>query len=583
MQKTALKFIWNYLKEFKFILIFIFAMVIVARIFSQAGIYLIATIFDFAASNEVSPHYWRFLLEMILFCFAFEGGGILFQTLGMWFSSRLIPHLRSIVIKDVFDYVNKHSISYFTNEMAGNISNKFNQLQNGMVEFFMQSGNILFDFCYLLVNLFILAWMSWILGAVIFLWSIAVFFIGRYFGRQRAALSKHTSTQQSRSNAMIVDSIANYSEIKSFANYKYERLNLLKNLRSWRHAESREQRQKVFINLCLHLTASISGVFFMFLSLGLLYWRQIDVTGFIFILTVFSRLSGMVFGVNWSFNNMSRIIGQMDSALETISIEPDIVDLPKSIEFKSKKASLSFENIGFAYNARQPIFQNFSLEIKPGEKVGIVGSSGAGKSTLIKLIARYFDVKSGAIKINGTDIRTITQESLHKHIAIIPQDVCLFNRTLAENIRYGKTDASFAEIAKAARQASADKFIEKFPDKYNTKVGDRGVILSGGERQRIAIARAILKNAPVLIFDEATSSLDSESEKYIQASLKTLMKNKTVVAIAHRLSTLREMDRIIVLENGQVVEQGTHLGLLRKKGRYAKLFKMQSDGYLQTA
>ena len=211
----------------------------------------------------------------------------------------------------------------------------------------------------------------------------------------------------------------------------------------------------------------------------------------------------------------------------------------------------------------------------------MVGSSGAGKSTLIKLISRYFDVKDGSITINGIDIRSITQDSLHKNIAVIPQDVCLFNRTIMDNIRYGDTSASDAEVIKAAKAASADKFIERLPNSYQTRVGDRGVILSGGERQRIAIARAILKKAPILIFDEATSSLDSESEKYIQASMKTLMKNKTVIAIAHRLSTLREMDRIIVMEQGKIVEEGTHLSLLRKKGRYAKLFKMQSEGYIK--
>lgn len=583
MQKTALKFIWNYLKEFKLTLVLILGIAITARGLSQIGTYFMAWSFDYAASSRAVPEYWQILLGLLLTCSVLEIVGYSLQTLSMWLASRLVPHIRSIVIKDVFDYVNKHSISYFANEMTGNISNKFNQLQNGMVDFFMQSGNILFDGCYLLVNLAILVWMNWILGVAIILWSGLIFFIGCHFGRRRAALSKHTSSEQSRSNAMIVDSIANYSEIKSFANYKYERLNLLKVLRRWRHTESIEQKQRVLINFYLGITAVGSTIFFMLLSVWLLYAGQLKLAGFFFILTIFHRLSGIVFGVNWAVNNMSRILGQMDSALTTLAVEPDIVDSPRAIELKTKKAAIVFENAGFSYNDRQPIFNDFNLQIKPGEKVGIVGSSGAGKSTLIKLIARYFDVNSGAVKINDMDIKEVTQDSLHKHIAIIPQDVCLFNRTLLENIRYGKTDASEAEVVKAARQASADKFIEKFADKYNTKVGDRGVILSGGERQRIAIARAILKNAPILIFDEATSSLDSESEKYIQASLKTLMKNKTVVAIAHRLSTLREMDRIIVMEDGRIVEQGTHLGLLRKKGRYAKLFKMQSDGYLQTA
>ncbi len=580
MQKTAFKFIWNYLKDFKYTLLFIIILAVIARGVSQGGVYVMAKAFDFAASEEISPSYWQKLTSMILSCAGLEIIGYSLIALSMWLASRLVPHIRSIVIKDVFDYVNKHSISYFTNEMTGNISNKFSQLQSGVVDFFMQSGNTLFDFCYLTVNMLILAWMSWILGVAILVWTGLIIIVGRYFGRLRAKLSRETSSEQSRSNAMIVDSIANYSEVKSFANYKYERLSMLKVLRRWRHAESKEQKQKCLINFYLSMTAIFSSLVFMLLSIALLYYHKIDVTDFIFILTIFHRLSGVVFGVNWAVNNMSRIFGQMDSALQTLAIEPEIVDSPKASELKTKKAAISFQDVNFAYNDNHPIFTDFNLEIKAGEKVGIVGASGAGKSTLIKLIARYFDVVSGSVKINETNIKDVSQESLHRHIAIIPQDVCLFNRTLEENIRYGKTDATDSAVIKAARQASADKFIDRLAKGYKTKVGDRGVILSGGERQRIAIARAILKNAPILIFDEATSSLDSESEKYIQASLKTLMKNKTVVAIAHRLSTLREMDRIIVLENGKIVEQGTHLGLLRKKGRYAKLFKMQSDGYL---
>ncbi len=580
MQKTAFKFIWSYLQEFKSTLFLIVVLALFARGLSQGGTYIMANAFNFASSQIGNSGYWQHLIFMILSSIGFEVIGYSLMALSMWFASRLIPHLRSIVIKDVFDYVNKHSISYFTNEMAGNISNKFSQLQSGVVDFFMQSGNTLFDFCYLTVNILILSWISWILGIAILIWAGFIIVVGRYFGHLRAELSRQTSSEQSRSNAMIVDSIANYSEVKSFANYKYERLSMLKVLRRWRHAESKEQKQKCLINFCLSMTAIFSSLIFMLLSLALLYHHQIKTADFIFILTIFHRLSGVIFGVNWAVNNMSRIFGQMDSALATLAIEPEIVDSPRAKDLKAKKAAINFQNVNFFYNCHQPIFTDFNLEIKAGEKVGIVGSSGAGKSTLIKLIARYFDVTAGAIKINDTNIKDISQESLHRHMAIIPQDVCLFNRTLEENIRYGKTDASEAEVIKAARQASADKFIDKLPSGYKTKVGDRGVILSGGERQRIAIARAILKNAPILIFDEATSSLDSESEKYIQGSLKNLMQNKTVVAIAHRLSTLREMDRIIVLENGKIVEQGTHLGLLRKKGRYAKLFKMQSDGYL---
>ncbi len=213
--------------------------------------------------------------------------------------------------------------------------------------------------------------------------------------------------------------------------------------------------------------------------------------------------------------------------------------------------------------------------------MGLVGLSGSGKSTFIKLISRYYDINDGSIRINGNDIRDITQNSLHKNISVIPQDVSLFNRTLYENIRYGNTEADEKQVIAAAKKAYADNFIREFPNGYQTKVGDRGIILSGGERQRIAIARAILKNAPVLIFDEATSALDSESEKHIQKSLANLMKGKTVLAIAHRLSTLGEMDRILVFSKGKIVEDGSPEELLAKKGIYSRLYNMQAGGFMK--
>ena len=549
----------------------------------QGGFYLSAKLFSWAGTEFQNPSYWQTMILLLSGFIVLDLVGHLFQTWSLYIAGKVIPHIRSLVIKDTFDYVNKQSISYFANDMTGNISNKFNQLQNSVAEFFMHASNIIFDFSYLLVNIVILSFVNWVLGVAVVFWSFLMVWCGRHFGLKRAELSRKTSTEQSISNARIVDSIANYSEIKSFANFKYERINLLKVLRKWRHAETYEQKQRNLIMLSLGIISVLSGAFFCFLALALFYYKQIDLTGFIFVLTIITRLSGVAFGVNWAVNNLSKLFGILKSALETLAIEPEIVDSPEAQEFKAKKVEVVFDNVSFAYSKDTDfVFKNFDLKIKSGEKVGVVGSSGAGKSTLIKLIARYFDTTSGCVKVNGINIKDITQDSLHKIISTIPQDVCLFNRTLEENIRYGKTTASIEEVKKAAKQASADKFIEKMPKGYETKVGDRGVILSGGERQRIAIARAILKDSPILIFDEATSALDSESEKYIQTSLKTLMKNKTVVAIAHRLSTLREMDRIIVMENGQIVEEGTHLGLLRKKGRYAKLFKMQSDGYIQS-
>lgn len=581
MQKTAIKFIWSYLKKFKFMLILILTLMSVSRLLEQGAQYYFAKLFEHIASAVGQADYWQITFDCIVIITILALLGGLLRMLADWYSSKLIPHIRSVVIRDTFDYVNKQSISYFVGEMTGNISNKFHQLQNGVIDFFVQIHGFLHDTLYTVITIGILTCLSWVLGLGMILWIALMVYQGFRFGRKRATLSKQTSTLSSQTNAQIIDSIANYAEIKSFANYKFERFNLLHSLRLWRKAETAEQKTKVKIRACMEFSAIISIAIFIVINTLLLYWHQIDVTTYIFALTTFDRLSWTSFSVNWAVNNFTRITGQMNSALDTLSVDPEIVDSPDAIILKAKKAEVKFDKVNFHYGNQQNIFKNFNLDIKAGEKIGIVGSSGSGKSTLIKLISRYFDTISGAIKINGIDIKDITQDSLHKNIAVIPQDVCLFNRTIMDNIRYGAVDADENQVIKAAKAASADKFIEKLPSSYKTKVGDRGVILSGGERQRIAIARAILKNAPILIFDEATSSLDSESEKYIQQSMKVLMKNKTVIAIAHRLSTLREMDRIIVLEDGKIVEEGTHLSLLRKKGRYAKLFKMQSDGYLQ--
>lgn len=241
---------------------------------------------------------------------------------------------------------------------------------------------------------------------------------------------------------------------------------------------------------------------------------------------------------------------------------------------------MSFCRVEYRYKASNALFTDFNLKIAPGEKIGLVGRSGSGKSTLIKLLSRYYDVQGGQICIDGQDIREVTQESLRKNIALIPQDPSLFNRTIMENIRYGNLQAGDEEVFEAARKAYIHDYILTLPQGYQSKVGERGVMLSGGERQRIAIARAILKNAPVLVLDEATSALDSESEHYIQEALRDLMKGKTVIAIAHRLSTLKEMNKIVVMEKGKIVEEGSHATLLRKKGAYYNFYKMQSAGFL---
>lgn len=580
MEKTPFRYLWHYIRIFKLLVVSVLALNFLSQLCGQVYPLYLAKIYSTAAGEVGTPDYWDKIVGFALAAFVLGLGKVIFFDVTMFIAARILPQVRTLVIRDSFDYVNRHSIAYFTQEMSGNISNKVTQLNTGLLdgfnEFMMSTSMVM----YVLIAIGILSFMNVWFFAAMMLWLTLIVLVSWKLGQKRSALSRETSRRQSLANGVIVDSLANYSEIKSFANFRFERLNLIKHLRILRRAENVEQKAKAWIHLTQNLFAVVSMLGFMFLSIWIFRRGAIDTTGFIYANSLFAMIAGMVFQLTWVYSNVMRIHGQLKSALDTLAVEPGLKDRPNAADLRAVKAEIEFDGVSFAYAGRENLFENLNLTIKAGEKVGLVGHSGSGKSTFIKLIARYYDTTAGSIKVNGTDIRDVRQDSLHRLISAIPQDVCLFNRSLFDNIRYGRTNATEEEIYLAARQAGADEFIRAFPGGYQTKVGDRGVVLSGGERQRIAIARAILKNAPILVFDEATSALDSQSEKHIQKSLVRLMKNKTVIAIAHRLSTLREMNRILVFDKGRIVEQGTHLSLLRKKGLYYKLYNMQVDGFM---
>ena len=285
----------------------------------------------------------------------------------------------------------------------------------------------------------------------------------------------------------------------------------------------------------------------------------------------------------FSFSRIVRDIYQSyadaKEMVEIMKLPPAIQDAPDAKPLQSSRGEIVFDQVNFHFNPSKPVLRSISVTIKAGEKVALVGPSGAGKSTFVKLLLRFHDVKEGAIKIDGQDIRNVTKASLYEAISLVPQDPVLFHRSLRENIRYGKPSASDEEVEQAAKLAHCDEFIRETAAGYDTFVGERGIKLSGGERQRVAIARAILKNAPILVLDEATSSLDSHSESLIQEALQNLMQGRTTIVIAHRLSTIRKMDRIVVIDNGQVIEQGTHDELTQRDGLYSHLWELQAGGF----
>ena len=309
----------------------------------------------------------------------------------------------------------------------------------------------------------------------------------------------------------------------------------------------------------------------------------VTVSTLILMVNYSSQMINNLWELSGVFKTMNRVFGDAHEMTLILDMKDDVVDMPNASELALLQAAVNFDNISFRHNdAKEAIFQNFSLKVQPGERIGLVGVSGSGKTTLTKLLLRFADVDTGEITIDGQNIRDVTQESLRKNIAYVPQETALFHRSIAENIAYGKPGATQAELERAAKLANADEFIRELPQGYETLVGERGVKLSGGQRQRIAIARAILKDAPILVLDEATSALDSESEALIQGALSTLMQGRTSIVIAHRLSTVASLDRIVVLEDGKIVEQGTHHQLLGKShGVYNHLWSRQSGAFME--
>ena len=419
-----------------------------------------------------------------------------------------------------------------------------------------------------------------IFSIILITWFI--FFAGSsiFMSKKLVSLSDAQAKEESIVVGELVDSLSNHTNVRIFARKVYENSRMVTFFDRQQKAYTATYMYSTILS-CIQggLIAVMMGCSTFFLVY--LYGKGLVTIGdFALILGLSMELGHMMWYTMSEVDEFNKAVGRCKQSLISLMIPLEITNKPNATELNCTNGQITFKNVKFHYKGTEPLFENKSIEIRAGQKVGLVGYSGGGKSTFVNLILRFYDVTDGAILIDEQDIREVTQESLRKNIAMIPQDPSLFNRTLMENIRYGRADASDREVMEAAKQAHAHEFIEKLPDGYNSLVGERGVKLSGGQRQRIAIARAILKNAPILILDEATSQLDSLTENVIQESMWELMQNKTTIVIAHRLSTLLHMDRILVFDKGKIVEDGTHNELLAKQGLYKKLWDAQVGGFL---
>lgn len=483
----------------------------------------------------------------------------------------------------LFEHLLKHSMEYFSNRHSGALGAKIHDVTHGMA---MATWTLLFDF----VGLFILFVASAVtvgmvylpMGLMILAWGVLYVTMVSLLTIPRIYWIERVSRERANITGRIIDSVANVFSLKAYAQSAFEQDRLGAYMANEEKAVFRYGLWGEAIHWTHFILTFVLIVGSVYYSVSSYEAGNIELATISYLFTLVLVLSTHSRHLTWSLQAFMEYVGQIRDGIHTIMCDHEIADKEKAGKLKIKKGTLAFDNISFGYSGQggKAVIDNLTLNVPAGQKLGLVGSSGAGKSTLVSLLLRFYEIDSGTIKIDGQALADVTQDSLREAISVIPQDTTLFHRSLADNIRYGCHDASDGDVIEAAKRAHAHDFIKDLPKGYETMVGERGLKLSGGQRQRIAIARAILKNAPILVLDEATSALDSESEQLIQDSLFELMKGKTVIAIAHRLSTIAQLDRLVVMEQGRIVEDGNHKALLKSKGHYAKLWKMQSGGFL---
>lgn len=577
MQKSLKNYILEIFYKYKIYFLSLFIISICASLLEISVHYKIKEIIDIIAAKEVDS------LSFIIFLF------ILYKFMHhcMFFIVRLLdirysPKLVTQVTTDIYQKTVKHSLQWFDSHMSGEISDKISYFQEYLIDIIRH-----------IFRNFVILWV--IITGILFLFKIhyltalvQLSFLLIYSPiiyillKKQLKLNEAFEKSNQKTTGIINDSIANIFGIKIIGNLISEfKIKLTPSLLERQKWDKKVRKfDAYFVDITDTIMIVIMSAAQIYLLAYLYQNDQVSAGSFAFVAMLMLKLHGEVNNILDSILfHINPSIAGMKASYQFINEKYDIIDSKQAENIKNIQGNIEFNKVSFAYdNSNKKILNNFNLNIKSGEKIGIVGHSGSGKTTLIKALIRYFDINLGEIKIDGKNIKNFTQDSLRSHISLIPQDITMFHRSILDNLQIAKYKASKKEIMAACKKAKIHNDIMEMKDGYDSIVGERGIKVSGGQRQRIAIARAILKDAPILILDEATSSLDSKTEKTIQKSLDLLIKDKskTVIAIAHRLSTLKNMDRIIVMNNGRVVEIGTHEELLKNQDSlYKKLWELQ--------
>ncbi|EIK2696059.1 ABC transporter ATP-binding protein, partial [Vibrio parahaemolyticus] len=483
-------------------------------------------------------------------------------------------------------YLLNQSLNFYQDDFAGRVATKVMQTSLAVRETVMKSMDVfVYVTVYFTSMVVMLAAADWRLMIPMIVWLLVYIAIQIYFVPKLKDVASEQADARSTMTGRIVDSYTNIQTVKLFSHSQRETQYAEQGMKGFLNTVYRQMRLVTGFDVAVEISNYI--LVFSVAALSIYLWLDsaISVGAIAIAVSLALRVNGMSMWIMWEVGALFENMGTVVDGMKTLSKPIDIQDKPNAKDLVVSQGGIQFDNVSFHYGENKGVINHLNLDIKPGEKVGLVGRSGAGKSTLVNLLLRFHDVEEGSIKIDGQNIADVTQDSLRSKIGMVTQDTSLLHRSIRDNILYGNPTASEEELLKATKQAHAHEFIETLTDPfgnvgYDAQVGERGVKLSGGQRQRIAISRVLLKDAPLLVMDEATSALDSEVEAAIQESLNELMQGKTVIAIAHRLSTIAQMDRLIVLDKGNVVEQGSHQELIAHNGIYAQLWAHQTGGFL---
>ena len=579
INKETLKLYWQQMRKYKVSFFVMLIGIPSASLFTD-------TLLPYFLSQAVGTLSGGTIEQITQFLWLAAGVAIVGVCLNLLGFQSAIMHESSVrrdLADDTVDRLIAKDQAFFANQKIGALTGKFIDFVNAHVG--LQDLFVIRTLGFVLnvgTGMVIIFLHTPILGLIILGLIVALIFQIRLSMKLRTPLRQARKKLVGEVNGAAADTISNSLTVKTFAHEQHELSNLSKLTTKYKQVYMRDFRWMSVEGSGRILLMSIVQIIAIGVIARMLLAGQMELGIAIFAITYLQRIATQLFALGDIINGYDRLFIQAAPMTE-ILMEDHIIKDKSSKKLQNVGGEITLNSVDYAYQDALDIkvLNDINLTIPKGQKVGLVGASGAGKTTISKLLLRFDDVTSGFIAIDSTDIRNVTQASLRKNIAYVPQEPMLFHRSLRENIAYGKLDATDEQIKQAVKQANAHEFVEQLPDGLDTIVGERGVKLSGGQRQRIAIARAILKDAPILILDEATSALDSESEKLIQASLAELMKGRTSIVIAHRLSTIAKLDRIIVLDNGKIIEDGTHTELLNKKGIYSKLWNHQSGGFIE--